>query len=68
MVGPVLVIDNSPSAPHTHICGNPKHDPARQWICTQQRCIRVPFQLSCDECRPPAPAIHTPTPRLRYVP
>ena len=30
MDGRVLLIDNTPSAPHEHRCGNPKHATLRQ--------------------------------------
>ncbi len=68
MVGPITVIDNSPTEPHVHHCLHFKHgDTPRVWTCAAPRCLKVEVWMQCEVCTPPAPVKRTPTPWLRYV-
>jgi hypothetical protein len=36
----ILDYDSQASAPHAHICTNPRHAPARTWTCTTPNCLQ----------------------------
>jgi hypothetical protein len=65
-LGPILLLDNRPSAPHQHGCTSLRCQ-GRTWACTAPRCSAMPVQSSCHVCSPPPPMKHTPTRLLRSV-
>jgi hypothetical protein len=65
-LGPILLLDNRPSAPHEHCCTSLRCQ-GRTWTCTAPRYYALPVQSSYQECAPPPPMQHTPTVLLRYV-